>query len=79
MLIVQMCVSYAHVNLCHSFVSTWCQGLAATSCCGSSLTFLFTFLFENTAILYSEGNYSDITNVCKNRSHDVTIHPDGYK
>ena len=37
-------VSYAHVNLCHFFSSSWCQGLAATSACGSSWTFLFTFL-----------------------------------
>ena len=36
-------VSYAHVNLCHSFSSTWCQGLAASSACGSFWTFLFTF------------------------------------
>ena len=36
-------VSYAHVNLCHFFSSSWCQGLAATSACGSSWTFLFTF------------------------------------
>ena len=28
-------VSYAHVNLCHFFSSSWCQGLAATSACGS--------------------------------------------
>ena len=37
-------VSYAHVNLSHFFSSSWCQGLAATSACGSSWTFLFTFL-----------------------------------
>ena len=36
-------VSYAHVNLCHFFSSSLCQGLAATSACGSSRTFLFTF------------------------------------
>ena len=40
-------VSYAHVNLCHFFSSSWCQGLAATSACGSSWTFLFIFLFSN--------------------------------
>ena len=44
MLIVHLFVSYAHVNLCHFFFSSWCQGLAATSACGSSWTFLFTFL-----------------------------------
>ena len=42
MLIVHLFVSYAHVNLCHFFSSSWCQGLAATSVCGSSWTFLFT-------------------------------------
>ena len=42
--IVHLFVSYAHVNLCHFFSSSWCQGLAATSACGSSLTFLFTVL-----------------------------------
>ena len=41
--IVHLFVSYAHVNLCHFFTSSWCQGLAATSACGSSLTFLFAF------------------------------------
>ena len=37
-------VSYAHVNLCHFFSSSWYRGLAAASACGSSWTFLFTFL-----------------------------------
>ena len=44
MLIVHLFVSFAHINLCHFFSSSWCQGLAATSACGSSWTFLFTFL-----------------------------------
>ena len=44
MLIVHLFVSYAHVNLCHFFSSSWCQGSASTSACGSSWTFLFTFL-----------------------------------
>ena len=43
MLIVHLFVGYAHVNLCHCFSSSWYQGLAATSACGSSWTFLFTF------------------------------------
>ena len=43
-LVVHLFVSYAHVNLCHFFTSTWCRGLAAASVCGSSWTFLFTFL-----------------------------------
>ena len=45
MLIVNLFVSCAHVNLCHIFSSSWCRGLlAAASACGSSWTFLFTFL-----------------------------------
>ena len=35
--------SLTHVNLCHCFSSSWYQGLVATSACGSSWTFLFTF------------------------------------
>ena len=44
MLIVHLFVSYAHVNLCHLFSSSLHQGLAVTSACGSSWTFLFIFL-----------------------------------
>ena len=47
MLIVHLFVSYAHVNLCHFFSSTWYRGLAAASVCGSSWTFLFTFLLRS--------------------------------
>ena len=43
---VHLFVSYAHVDLCHFFSSSWCQGLAAASACGSSLTFLFTSFFS---------------------------------
>ena len=43
MLIMHLFVSYAHINLCHFFSSSKCQGLAATSACGSSWTFLFSF------------------------------------
>ena len=43
MLVVHLFVSYAHVNLCHFFSSSWCQGLAATSACGSSWIFLWLF------------------------------------
>ena len=42
MLIVHLFVSYAYDNY-HFFSSSCCQGLAATSACGSSWTFLFTF------------------------------------
>ena len=45
-LIAHLFVSYAHVNLCHFFSSSWCQALAAISACGSSWTFLFTFLLH---------------------------------
>ena len=38
-------VSHAHVNLCHFSSSSWCQGLTATSACGSSWTFLVIFFF----------------------------------
>ena len=44
MLIVHLFVSYAHINLCHFFSSSWCRGLAAASACGFSWTFLLTFL-----------------------------------
>ena len=49
-LIVHLFVSYAHVNLCHCFSSSWYQGLAATSACGSSWTFLLTFFFQYRSI-----------------------------
>ena len=44
MLIVHLFLSYAHVNPCHFFSSSLCRGLAAATACGSSWTFLFTFL-----------------------------------
>ena len=50
MLIVHLFVSYAHVNLCHFFSSSWCQGLAATSAVGCSWTFLFTLLLQNAML-----------------------------
>ena len=43
-LIVHLFVSYANAHLCYFFSSSWCQGLAETSACGTSWTFLFTFL-----------------------------------
>ena len=50
-------VSYAHFNLCHFFSSSWCQGLAAISACGSSWTFLFVFLrVPNLAISVCYGS-----------------------
>ena len=59
MLIVHLFVSYAHVNLCHFFSSSWCQGLAATSACGSSWTFLFTLFcvrLTGLSIAFSQDN-----------------------
>ena len=44
MLIVHLFVRYAHVNLCHFFLSSWCQGLAATSACCSACISMFTCL-----------------------------------
>ena len=45
MRVVRLFVSYARINLCHCFFSSsWCRGLAAASVCGSSWTFLFTFI-----------------------------------
>ena len=49
-LIVHLFVSYAHVNLCHFFSSTWCRRLAAASACGSSWTFLFTSLPSDSTV-----------------------------
>ena len=44
---------FAHVNLTHFFSSSWCQGLAATSTCGSTWTFLITFfMVANNEISY---------------------------
>ena len=57
MLIVHLFVSYAHVNLCHFFSSSWCQGLAATSACGSSWTFS-VYLFEKAEKF--NGQFTDV-------------------
>ena len=48
MIVMHLFVSYAYVNLCHLFSSYSCRELAAASACGSSWTFLFTFLFTIT-------------------------------
>ena len=53
-LIVHLFVSYAHVNLCHFFSSSWCRGLAAASACGSSWTFLFTFLHYSRGLIHNK-------------------------
>ena len=52
-IIITVKLIYYKVNtLCnqrkkHNFSSSWCQELAATSACGSSWTFLFTFFVLN--------------------------------
>ena len=65
---------YAHVNLCHLFSSSWCQGLAATSASGSSWTFLFTFF--TLFIIYighnQKGTESGVKTMSKSRA-DVQI------
>ena len=55
MLIVHLFVSYAHVNLCHFFSSSWCRGLAAASAYGSSWTFLFTFFYYTIQAANNKG------------------------
>ena len=54
MRIVHMFVSYAHVGLCHFFSSSSCRELTATSACGSSWTFLFTFIHFKFIFVFSE-------------------------
>ena len=39
-----ICLLAMHTLICHFFSSSWCRGLAATSACVSSWTFLFTHL-----------------------------------
>ena len=67
MFIVHLFVSYVHVGLCHFFSFSWCRGLAATSACGSSWTFLFTFLFHLYGIDNDEESILNIrlTRLCK--------------
>ena len=49
---VHLFVSYAHVNLCHFFSSSWCRGLAVASACGSSWTFCLPFCIFNPLVDY---------------------------
>ena len=48
MRIMHLFVSCMRVGLCRFFSFSWRRGLAATSACGSSWTFLFTFLTTDT-------------------------------
>ena len=41
-----ICLLAMHTLICHFFSFSWCRGLAAASACGSSWTFLFTFLLH---------------------------------
>ena len=50
MFIVHLFVSYAHLNQCHFFSSSWCRGLAVASACGPFWTFLITFLMSTTTM-----------------------------
>ena len=60
MLTVHLFVTYAHVNVCHFFSSSWCRGLAAASACGSSWTFLFTFLLVRHIVFVGNAQKSPI-------------------
>ena len=66
MLIVHLFVSYARVNLCHFFTSFRCRRFAAASACGSSWTFLFTFLGKIVCggMLWGGIGWLDIPKVC---------------
>ena len=61
LLIVHLFVSYAHVNQCHVFSSSWCRELAAASACGSTWTFLFTFFSEPVKIILEKNHSADIS------------------
>ena len=62
-LLVHLFVSYAHVNLCPFFSSFWCQGLAATSDCGtldfSHYLFSLHIYYQVKAICLSTNDLSD--------------------
>ena len=70
MLIVHFFVSYAHVNLCHIFSSSWCRGLAVASACGSSWTLLFTFL-KNQYVFFFVYKRTKIASVYLNMAYEV--------
>ena len=52
MLIVHLFVSYTHVNLCHFFSSSWCQGMAATSACALPGLFCLPFFLAVVNLAY---------------------------
>ena len=63
MLIVHLFVSYARVNLCPFFTSSWRWGLAAVSACGSSWTFRFTFFVGSLTTCHKAKHDSFISNI----------------
>ena len=75
MLIVHLFLSYAHVNPCHSFSSSWCRGLAAASACGSTWTFLITFLLTIVKVTYKtlKKIYVSAAEVEQNHSTDFRV------
>ena len=64
MLVVHLYVSYAHVNLCHVFSSSWCKEVTATSAGGSFRTFLFTFFIKKLPIQLTVALYFIIRRRC---------------
>ena len=64
-------VSYLFVNLCHVFSSSWCQGLAVTSACGSSWTFLFTCFY--IWIANTVGDANRFINIFTQRIKGISI------
>ena len=50
MLIVHLFFSYAHVNLCHFFSSSYFRELAAASACGFSVYFLFSISVSDVTL-----------------------------
>ena len=51
--IVHLFVSYAHVNLCHFFSSSWCRGLAALLLVALPGLFCLPFSSQNHTLAVS--------------------------
>ena len=52
MLIVHLFVCFVRVNFRHFFSSSWCRGLTAVCDCGTSWTFLLTFVYNYQSRIY---------------------------
>ena len=52
-LIVHLFVSYAHVNLCHFFPSSWCQGIGCDFCLWLFLDFSVYFFCNFGSAVYT--------------------------